>query len=353
MATLGSTATTYLDWGRRIDPDGKIARIIDILSQTNEILDTMLTLESNEATGHVSTQRTGLPQATWRLFNQGVQPTKSTTAQVKDTCGMLETQSQIDVALAKLNGNTAEFRLSEDVAFLEGMNQQMAAAIFYSNSLLTPQQILGLAPRYATVNTLNAQTANNVIDCGGTGSTNTSIYLLVWGPNYIHGIFPKATKAGLDMIDLSEGRPDGIPVFNPDGSRMLAYLTHFKWLNGLCVRDWRYGARAANIDVTQLANPVAVNLLNVLIKLVHKLPTTPIGVANVQKTDAPGGDDVSMGQTFFYVNRTLATYLDIQAVNGARVFLKEDEWHGKAITTFRKVPIMTVDQIVNTEARVI
>ncbi len=35
-------------------------------------------------------------------------------------CGMLETYSEIDKALADLNGNTAAYRLSEDRAFLEG-----------------------------------------------------------------------------------------------------------------------------------------------------------------------------------------------------------------------------------------
>ena len=56
--------------------------IIELLSQTNEILDDMLVVEGNLPTGHQTTIRTGLPQATWRLLNQGVQPGKSTTALV-------------------------------------------------------------------------------------------------------------------------------------------------------------------------------------------------------------------------------------------------------------------------------
>lgn len=238
MATLGGLALTYADWAKRLDPDGKVDQIINILSQTNEILADMLVVEGNLPTGHQTTIRTGLPQATWRLLNQGVQPTKSTTAQITDACGMLETYSDVDIALADLNGNSPEFRLSEDLAFLEGMNQQMASAFIYSNALATPQQIMGLAPRFNTVTVANAQTADNVIDMGGTGSTNTSIWVVCWGPNTCHGIFPKGQIAGLQHRDLGEQT-----LYTNVGSgqsQLQVYRTHFKWMSGLTVRDWRY-----------------------------------------------------------------------------------------------------------------
>lgn len=57
--------------------------------------------------------------------------------QVTDGIGMLETYAEIDKSLADLNGNTAEFRLSEDRAFLEAMNQQMAQTLFMATPALT------------------------------------------------------------------------------------------------------------------------------------------------------------------------------------------------------------------------
>src|SRR3990167_5670749 len=145
MAAIGASALTYLDWSRRFN-DSRISVIVELLSQTNEVLDDMRWVEGNLPTGHRTTVRTGLPQATWRQLNYGVQPAKSTTTQITDACGMLETYSEIDKALADLNGNTAEFRLSEDKAFLEGMSQQMAQAVFYGNSAFNPERIMGLAP---------------------------------------------------------------------------------------------------------------------------------------------------------------------------------------------------------------
>ena len=170
MATLGPMALTLMDWAKRIDDDGKIAEIINLLSQTNEILEDMLWVEGNLPTGHKTTIRTGLPQAYWRLLNQGVPRGKSTTAQITETCGMLETYSDIDVDLVALAGNDRAFRLSEELAFLEGMNQQMAGTIFYNNITSIPAAFMGLAPRYPSVSTSNAQTANNVIDAGGTAA---------------------------------------------------------------------------------------------------------------------------------------------------------------------------------------
>ena len=125
MATIGNLAITYADWAKRMDDNYKVANIIEILSQTNEILDDMLVMEGNLPTGHKTTIRTGLPQATWRLLNAGVPNAKSTTAQIVDTCGNLETYAVIDKDIADLNGNTADFRLSEVRAFLEGMSQQL------------------------------------------------------------------------------------------------------------------------------------------------------------------------------------------------------------------------------------
>jgi hypothetical protein len=346
MPTLiGATALTYADWAARIKEDGKVARIINLLSQTNEVLDDMLLVEGNLPVGHKTTVRTGLPQAAWRLLNYGVPKAKSTTAQVIDTCGMLEVYSEIDKSIADLNGNTAEFRLSEDLAFLEGMNQQMASTLFYGNTAVNPERFLGLAARYPTVNPANAETANNVIDMGGTGSTNTSIWIVVWGPNTCHGIFPRGSRAGLLHEDLGERT-----LLDGAGGQYQGYRTHYKWDVGLSLRDWRYVVRLANIDVTQLSGGSAPDLIKALIRGLHRLPTQPVGAGTEQTSDAPD-DGLTMGNTVIYCNRTVRTWLDIQATNKTNVLLRMGQFDGKPVTSFRGVPVKTCDAILNTEAR--
>ena len=72
---------TLADVIKRTEPGvnggpGKIATIVEMLTETNEILQDMTYVEGNLPTGHKSTIRTGLPSAAWRMLNYGVQPSK-------------------------------------------------------------------------------------------------------------------------------------------------------------------------------------------------------------------------------------------------------------------------------------
>ncbi len=328
MAVKGLTALTLADWGKRVDPNGKIDKITELLSQTNPILEDMLIVEGNLPTGHRTTIRTGLPDATWRLLNYGVLNSKSTTAQVTDSIGMLETYAEIDKSLADLNGNTSEFRLSEDRAFLEAMNQKMAQTLFYGDTSVNPQQFMGLASRYSSKSAGNGQ---NIIDAGGTGTDNTSIWLVVWGENTVHGIFPKGQKAGLHMEDKGQQT-----LKDSAGGQYEGYRTHYKWDNGLTLRDWRYVVRIANIDVSDLSVPAsAANIVTQMVKALHRVP------------------NLKMGRAVFYMNRTVAQALDLQSLDKASLALSVKETEGEWWTTFRGIPIRETDAILETEARVV
>ena len=348
MATLSATALTLADWAKRLDDEYKVATIVELLSLTNEILDDMLFVEGNLPTGNKTTVRTGLPSSTWRLLNYGVQPSKSTTAQIIDTCGNLEAYAQVDKDIADLNGNTAAFRLSETVSFLESMSQTVASAIFYGNTSVNPERFTGLSPRYNTVSTATAQSAANVIDAGGTGSTNTSIWFVVWGERTIQGIFPKGKIAGLQHRDMGEWT-----ATDAAGGMYQVYRDHFKWEVGLTVRDWRYAVRIANIDVNLLitGSGSAANLLNLLVKAVNRLPTTG-GASAVTKSDAPSITG-AMGKCVIYCNRTIRTYLELQALNKTNTLLKLEEVDGKPFMSWRGIPIKNCDALLNTEARVV
>lgn len=351
MSTIGALTVTFADWAKRHDDGGKTSMIIELLAMTNEILDDMIVIEANELTGHTTTVRTGLPEATWRLLNYGVPRGKSTTAKITDGMGMLETWSVMDKALADLNGNTAAFRLSEDLAFLEGMSQQMSTQVFYGNKAVNPERFTGLSPRYNTTSTAVAQSAENVIDMGGENMTNTSMWLVTWGERTCHGIFPKGGNSGFKQRDFG----DATPLRDDAGNEYVGYRTHFKWDNGLSLRDWRYVVRICNIDVTELAGMAPPDLIKAMIRAGHRLPTQPPAVGTEQSIGAKGTNQLGamMGRQAFYANRTIRTWLDIQALNKANVLLKFDEWDGKPITRFRGIPIRTCDALLNTEDAVV
>lgn len=334
MAGLASNVLTLADWAKRLDPDGKVPSIVELLSQRNELLEDMLWKEGNLPTGERTTVRTGLPTAAWRLLNQGVQPSKSTTAQIDEACGMLEAWSEVDKDLAELNGNSAAFRLSEAQAFIEAMNQEMAQTLFYGNSGTAPEEFTGLSARYSSLSAANAQ---NIVDCGGTDVADSmSIYLIVWGSNTVHGIFPKGSKAGLSHDD--HGLVTVETTAGIAGTRMRAYQDQFQWKCGIALKDWRYVVRAANIDKSAMvAKSGNADLFDVMIKMIHRVPS------------------LKMGKAAFYMNRTSFQYLDIQRRDDVQTGgqLSYDKSDGVMQYGFRGIPVRICDALLETEARVV
>ncbi len=296
MPTLPSGALTLADWAKRLDPDGKVPVVAELLSQTNEILEDAVFQEGNLPTGHRVAIRTGLPAVYWRAINQGVPISKSTTAQVDEAVGMLEAYAHVDKDLAELNGNTSAFRLSEDSAFLESMNQTQAQTMLYGNPSTDPRQYLGLASRYGTIT--GAANGQNILDAGGTATNNTSIYLVLWGENTVFNVFPKGSKAGLTHDDMGV-----LTVYDANNNPYQAYQTHYQWKNGLVLKDWRYVVRIANINVTNLTtikDPANANYVDMVALLSRALDRIP---------------NFGMGRPAFYMNRTVFSMLRVQALN--------------------------------------
>ncbi len=329
MATLNTTNPTLADLATRLDPNGSVAQIIELLNQTNPVLEDMAWLEGNLPTGHKTTIRSGLPNGTWRKLNYGVQPEKSTTVQITDTCGMLESYAEVDKTLVNLNGNSAAFRLSEDRAFIEGMNQTMAETLFYGDSSTDPEKFTGLAARYSQKS--GVENGDNVILGGGSGSDNTSIYLVVWGPNTVHGIYPKGSQAGLQSEDLGQQT-----LLDAAGGRYEGYRTHYKWDCGLTLRDWRYVVRIANIDVSELTKNASAGA-----DLVDLL---------VQAAEIP--PNLAMGRPVFYANRTITSFLRRQIANKVSANLTLDSVAGKKVLNFDGIPFKRTDVLLNTEATI-
>ena len=336
MATLSTSNLTLADWAKRSDPDGRVPIVAELLSQSNEILEDCVFKEGNLPTGERVVIRTGLPGVYWRALNQGIPSTKSTTAQIDEACGILEARSEVDKDLAMLNGNTAQFRLSEDTAFLEAMNQTQAETLFYGNPGTDPKKFLGLAPRYSD---LSADNSVNILNAGGSGSDNSSVYLVVWGDNTVYCPFPKGSKAGLTHEDLGEQT-----VYNSDGTRLQAFATRYQWKNGLVVKDWRYVVRICNVDISDLlgvtgtqANTAATSLVKLMARALYRIP------------------NMAMGRADFYMNRTVHSGMAISALDKSQSVLNIQDGlsqfgSAQSYLTFLGVPLRKVDALLNTES---
>ncbi len=333
MATLSVRNPTLLDLAKAMDPDGKIATIVEILMETNEILEDMTVMEGNLPTGHRSTIRSGLPEPTWRKLYGGVQPSKATNVQITDNTGMLEAYAEVDKALADLNGNTAAFRLSEERAFIEGMNQEVVDTLFYGDEDTEPEAFTGFAPRF---NSLSAENGDNIVQPAtpGTGSDNGSIWLVVWGPNTCHAIIPKGSTAGLQVNDKGlvtiEDASDG-----SNTGRMEAYRTHYRWDLGLTIRDWRYVVRIANIDKSDLTADVSAgaDLNDLMFQAMELIP------------------QMMMGRPAFYMARDMRTFLRRQSAAGVNSStLTFENLGGIIVTKFHGIPIRRCDALASDEA---
>jgi len=294
--------------------------------------------EGNLPTGERVVIRTGLPGVYWRALNQGIPSSKSTTAQIDEACGILEARSEVDKDLAMLNGNTAQFRLSEDTAFLEAMNQTQAETMFYGNPGTDPKKFLGLAPRYGD---LSADNAVNILDAGGSGSDNASVYLVVWGDNTVYCPFPKGSKAGLTHEDLGEQT-----VYNSDGTRLQAFATRYQWKNGLVVKDWRYVVRICNIDISDLLGSTGTQAASASTALVKLMARALYRIPNM-----------AMGRAAFYMNRTVHSGMSIAALDKSQNVLSIQEGlkqfgTAQSYLSFLGVPLRRVDALINSEARV-
>lgn len=341
MATIGSTFPALID-AYKGSAEGTV---IELLRPNNPVLDDAIATPCNMDAVHRHTIRTGYPTASWGRLYKGVKASKSTMQQVEDTTGFLEARSEIDTRLLKLAPDPAKARLVDSSPYLETMNIEMATGMFYHDTATTPEKFKGLSARFSAYNSnqpdpLKPNIANQVVHGGGAGSDNTSIWFVTWADHATSLLYPKGTKAGISIADKGEEA-----VKDANGDTYYAKVTMFEWHIGMFVKDYRYSARIANIDVSDMMAGT-VDLWALLRKAYYRLYMV-YGVGAIG------------GKTAIYLNRQVLEVLDAQssdralvAANPNNTGLKQETVEGKVITTYRGIPIRMTDAILNTEALV-
>lgn len=341
MATIGNTYPQLIDM-HKASAEGTV---IELLKQNNPILEDAIATQCNMDALHRHSIRTGYPTASWGRLYKGVKASKSTMQQVDDTTGFLQARSEIDVNLLKLAPDPAKARLVDSKPYLEVMGQEMATGIFYHDTNTSPEKFKGLAARFNAYNSnipdpTKPNAANQVIHGGGAGSDNTSIWFVTWADHATSLLYPKGTKAGIDMQDKGEE-----PVKDANGDTYYAKVTTFDWHIGAFVKDYRYNVRIANIDVSDLMAG-SVDAWALLRRAYYRL-------FQVYGIGALGG------KTAIYMNRQVLEVLDAQssdrallAANPNYTGLGQSQIEGKIVKTYREIPIRMTDAILNTEALV-
>ena len=337
MAALNSNYITLADIAKRQNEDKSIADIVEILAQQSPVARAGYVETCNQGMKHRTTLRAAIPSPTWVQYYSRLTPVKSTTRQVEDTTGMAEGLTTIDERLYNDTKDKAKLRMTEAVGVLEGFAQEMEQTFFYGNTGTSPLEFLGLAPR---MNLTTAENGRQIVGGGGTGSTNTSIYGVTWGPRSAHLLVPEGSTAGVSRQDMGRQR-------DADTTGVLYVIEEkFQQKLGFAMPDWRYQFRVANIDVNKLTTASAADLVDLIITAHYRLPSrkSTTGFSS-------DGEPVKINPVV-YVNSTIKEALHKQMLRQPNGHLTKGEFFGEEVMTVLGMPVLETDGIVNTETTV-
>lgn len=332
MATLGENYPTLLEVSKEFGTNGEPLPVAELLSQTNDALDDIPWFQANSTGGHRISVNSGLPTAVYRKLNAGILPSKGSSTDLTESVGSLTSLGKVDKLLANLSGNVSVYRLRKNRRHMEAMNQTFMQTLLYGDTAISPEQFLGIMPRYSDIGAGAPENARNIIDAGGIGTDNMSIILISWGPGSVYGIYPQGSAAGLIHTDYGEElslAPDGV-------GELPMYRDWFEWNGGIAVEDWRNIVRIANIDSSDLTKNAATgaDLIDLMIQ-----------------ADELIGDNA--GNKVWYVPGRVRSFLRRQMLNKANHWVSEGDIAGKRVTLFAGHPVRKIDRMLTTESRVV
>lgn len=319
MATLGGDRITWKDYASQQDPDGKAARIIDIIAEQNDILDDMHVVKGNKEYGLQTTQLATDPTVTIRGINEGATGTKGTFKQIQAQAALFTALGQVDKELVEAAEDQAGFRANSNKPFIGAMGKKLADELFYGATANDAQSFNGLTYFYSS--TTAADYGDYVFKAGGSDTDNRSLWLIDWGEDSVCGFYPKNTEVGLTHKDYGEDL-----VTLDDGSYWPAYRDLWEWRAGIAVRNYKKVVRLGNIDASSLltigsGSDTSPDLLMLMIDMIESIP-------NISSNAK------------FYCGRKVRTAFAKQAINKTNAFLTMEEINNKKIVpSYLGVPI--------------
>jgi len=333
--------------------------IIELMNQTNDILDHVPFREANTVKGHETRLRTGLPEIYFRQLYRGTPISKSQYSRVVEGIGMLEGRMELDIKEKELYGATfGTYRASEAKAFMEALRQKAATLFFYGDHARLADEFDGFATRYNDINNPHVIDASEFTygsnseeeeEDGETGLT--SMYLVAWGPDSVHGIFPKESIGGLKHTDLGT-----YTTMDNEIRKFEVYGDLFSWNLGLAVRDWRAVVRICNIKTKYLANTLTGTLANINGSETKVSSTREDGWVNLKdltiiaKSKIPAG---MRNRAVWYCNPQVLAGLEIQSSDTKNVHLHYGEYFGvQNVPAIHSRPVFECECITNNEEKV-
>lgn len=258
MPIKGKTFVTYRELMAGLKGDKTFDHeIVEIMLQVNAILDDMYIVEANDGTSNITTIRTGMPEAYWTAFYEGVAASHGTKKQVRNTAGHLMSKLEIDARLYDQAPDRSALLHDEITSHCGTMGNEMADCLFYGNIGNEPKKFNGFGNFYSqiggTASTDDRVSSHYVFNAKSATKPSTamlrSIWLIGWGSQSMRCFYPRGSKGGID-----KGEWKKVEATNPDDASKTyeAYRQYLNWQLGLDVRDYRFGGRIANIQADHM-----------------------------------------------------------------------------------------------------
>lgn len=317
MAELSlSGAMTLVELAKRTH-NKMVLPIAQVLAKKSPIFRDALWMEANDMTSHTYTKELALPSGTWKILNQGVPAEVARTGQIVEPIKKLKAFSEPEKDVVDLSPNPQLTRSMEDAMFLRGLTQTAETAFWYSNNVTAPEQPLGLSYR----EDYDAAADSNVEDEGGDGSDCTSIWIIQWGAEYCHLVYPRGSKNfGVNHMD------HGLVRATDTVGTKYVYSSEFEIAFGICIKNAACVQRIASVDTDGSGGLE----LSTLITALGKMP------------------DDGMNATI-YMNRDAKTQLEVLAASATNVNYRPSEYGGTGVLEIRGIPVHVSENLLSTE----
>lgn len=255
MAVIGTNALTLRDTAEAArKKTGELKEtILDLVSQENGVMNDATFVRADNGDRLSSDFINYNPQGEWVALGDGVAASKTGFSTAWDTCGRIKARVQIPQELYDRTKQKEELVHRHIRAISNGMQEQVASAIFYANIANEPRKFNGLSDFYDKYSRSGATRRHfdfNVINAAPTSTAALrSIWLVGWGDMGVTCFYPEMSNSA----GLTVGPMEKMPVdTSKDGSGKITWhLTQeITWDVGLAVRNFQCAGRLCNIDLT-------------------------------------------------------------------------------------------------------
>jgi hypothetical protein len=314
---------------RRETPDGKLADLIDVLSEENHILDYITWIECNNGFYHEDVRVASEPSGNYRALDEGVVKEAGVTEIVTERVQEIASISEVDDKKYKASPNPDGFRLSEDTLFLKGMTKTMVSDIFDGTNAADARRINGINNR-SDYNALTSDYTYDNADGDASATANkTSVYFIQFGPKRVNLIYPRNNPQGGGTMSIK---------MEDFGKSIINQSAWFSVDFGLFIHDPRMIKRIVNISTSNIDGVDDFSW--------HE--DSMIDAYNDLEDNGAGA--------VILCNRTILAQAQKRAnEKGNAFFTMDTEGEGpfaRSVTRFMGIPMARVDQITNTQATI-